>query len=98
MKTKLNLLCILFLAFCAVSAQAAVSYWDPLGTTCPLTCLSHLDGTWETASWTTTGTGQATPVAWVEGNAACFAVGTGNGTPAFTVTMNANHNVAGVFD
>ena len=34
----------------------------------------------------------------MEGNAAVFAVNTGTGTPAFTITMNANHTVAGIFN
>jgi len=73
-----------------------------------------LAGTWENASWSrnfagTNGPpadqGQATPQAWTDGDAAVFAVGAGatNATVAastttFTITMNANHNIAGVLD
>jgi autotransporter-associated beta strand protein len=34
----------------------------------------------------------------VESTPALFAVNSGTGTPAFTVTMNANHTVGGIFD
>ena len=59
-----------------------------------------LSGTWETSKWSTSQTeaAQASPSAWVEGTAAVFAVNSGTGTPAFTVTMNANHTIAGIFD
>src|ERR1035437_4413009 len=66
-----------------------------------------LAGTWETASWDTSAAraGLAAPVAWVESSAACFAIGAGatntgvaSSTTAFTMTMNANHTVAGFFD
>jgi autotransporter-associated beta strand protein len=50
----------------------------------------------------------ATPVAWVEGSAACFAIGAGAtnnpdtqggaSSTAFTITMNQNHSVAGMFN
>jgi len=39
-----------------------------------------------------------TPVNFVENEALLFACNSGTGTPAFTVTMNANHTVAGFFD
>src|SRR5206468_1794847 len=51
--------------------------------------------------------GQVTPQGFTEGDAAVFAVGAGatnnvNGggtnTTSFTVTMNANHTIAGIFD
>ena len=73
-----------------------------------------LTGTWENTMWSTntsgaTGApadkGQAAPVHFVEGYAAVFAVGAGatnsgvsSSTTAFTITMNANHTVAGFFD
>src|SRR5881296_1756290 len=49
-------------------------------------------------------TGQPMPQAWTEGDAAVFAVGAGatnnvggsTNTTTFTVTMNANHTVAGI--
>ena len=98
------------LVFCLLAnhAGAAVTTWDPQGTvTTPNTHYSgsssfytgSLSGTWENASWDTANqTGTATTVAWKENTAALFAVHTGTGTPAFTVTMNANHTVAGIFD
>jgi autotransporter-associated beta strand protein len=97
------------------SADAAVSYWDKAGNLGAYTTYTagSLAGTWETANWSrnTAGAsgapadkGQATPVAWTEGDAAVFAVGAGAtnagvaaSTTAFTVTMNANHTVAGFF-
>ena len=96
------------LAFCLLAnhAGAAVTTWDPQGTvTTPNTHYSgsssfytgNLSQTWENAEWSTSQTGQASPVAWTENTAAQFAVHTGTGTPAFTVTMNANHTVAGIF-
>src|ERR1019366_9338263 len=108
----------LVVALLANHARAAVTYWDPEGTYTgiPATYIGQvssqtppfpgtLAGTWETASWSTAGGGQATPVAWVESIAACFAVGAGAtnsgsaaSTTAFTITMNANHTVAGFFD
>jgi autotransporter-associated beta strand protein len=113
----------LLVCFLASQVQAAVTYWDPEGTFTPTPPSAAytgqtssktppvpgtLAGTWETASWSTSGTGSATPVAWVEGTAACFAIGGGstnnpNGYPTndstvnFTITMNANHTVAGFF-
>src|ERR1035438_9316281 len=90
----------LCLVFCLLAnhAGAGISSWDPQGTTGANPYLSSMSGTWETSNWSTSQTGQATPGAWVEGNAALFAVHSGTGTPAFTVTMNANHIVAGIFD
>ncbi|PWU11385.1 MAG: hypothetical protein C5B50_23400 [Verrucomicrobia bacterium] len=78
--------------------HAAVTYWDPQGTTGGNPYTGNMSGTWENASWSTASGGLATPVNWNEGTAACFGVNTGNGTPAFTVTMNANHTISGVFD
>jgi autotransporter-associated beta strand protein len=96
---KLLLLCsCLCLYLFANNTQAAVTYWDPQGTTGANPNLTDLSGIWETASWSTSGTGQATPVAWIESTAACFAVHSGTGTPLFTVTANANHNLAGIFN
>ncbi|HVM51530.1 MAG TPA: hypothetical protein VMU04_26090, partial [Candidatus Acidoferrum sp.] len=108
--------------FLASQVQAAVTYWDPEGTftpTAPSVAYTGqpssqtppvpgtLQGTWENANWSTASGGQATPVAWVESTAACFAVGGGstnnpNGVPdstvTFAVTMNTNHTVAGMFN
>ena len=99
-------LCLLF-GLLANHAVAVTTTWDPQGTvTTPNTHYSgsssfytgSLAQTWENAEWSTSQTGQATPQAWAENTAAVFAVHTGTGTPAFTVTMNANHTVAGIFD
>jgi len=90
-------LCVSF-SLLAQPAWATVTTWDPqaLNTQSPYSTL-HLDGTWEDNNWSTSQTGQAAPQAWVENTAAQFAVNSGSGTPAFTVTMNANHTVAGMF-
>jgi hypothetical protein len=79
-------------------ARAAVDYWDPQGTSGANPYLGNQSATWESALWSTSSGGKAVTTAWVEGDAACFSVHAGAGTPAFTVTMNANHSIAGVFD
>jgi autotransporter-associated beta strand protein len=89
--------CLLF-AFGANHTQAALAYWNPQGTNGTDPYTGNMSGTWENSLWSTASGGSATPTAWVEGNAAVFAVASGAGTPAFTVTMNNNHTVAGVFD
>ncbi len=90
-------LCLLF-GLLANHAQAGLDYWDPQGTTGSNPYTGDMSGTWENSLWSTSSGGSATPTAWVEGDAAVFAVASGAGTPAFTVTMNKNHTVAGVFD
>jgi autotransporter-associated beta strand protein len=103
-KHKLNPLNFILIALglaCALvanHARAAVSYWDPQGTSGSNPYTGSLSGTWENADWTTVSGGVATPGSFVEGNAAGFAVHGGLGCPAFTITMNANHTVAGIFD
>src|ERR1039457_2099711 len=90
----------LVLLFCLLANHvgATVTTWDPQGSNTQNFYLGNLSGTWENAKWSTTeGVGLATPVNWVESTAAEFAVHSGTGTPAFTVTMNANHTVAGMF-
>jgi len=59
-----------------------------------------MNGTWENSDWSTSQSegGLTTPKAWVENTAAVFAVNSGSSTPAFTVTMNSTHTVAGFFD
>src|ERR1017187_1257646 len=79
-------------------AGASVTTWDPQGTTGGNPYTSSMSQTWENAKWSTSQTGQATQQAWVENTAALFAVHAGNGTPTFTITMNGNHTVAGMFD
>ena len=78
----------------AHNGLGAVTTWDPQG----MGTAQPGNGTWENASWSTSETGQATPVGWVEGTAALFATGSSTNTPAFTVTMNSSHTVAGVFN
>src|ERR1035438_10842844 len=109
MKKLILLGTCLLLSLLARNAGAYTgSSWDPLGTTQPPAPTSpttggftgNLTGTWETASWSTSTTeaAQATPQTFVESEAACFAVNANGNTPAFTITMNANHTVAGIFD
>ncbi|HZV36877.1 MAG TPA: autotransporter-associated beta strand repeat-containing protein [Verrucomicrobiae bacterium] len=81
-----------------VSTNSSIYYWDPQGTTGSNPYTGSMTGTWENADWSYGSTGLATPANWVEGKAACFGVHTGNGTPAYTVTLNASHVVAGFFD
>lgn len=78
--------------------RAAVTYWDPQGTTGANPFIGSMSGTWETNKWSTSSSGSATPVAWIEATAPDFAVHSGIGTPAYTVTMNSDHNIAGAFD
>ncbi len=71
--------------------------WDPQGTGAG----APTGGTWESASWSTSTTeaGQATPVNFVESEAACFAFGAlGGSASTFTITMNSSHTVAGLFN
>jgi len=90
----------------AINAIGGTYTWDPEGTATNGNIntsgyySASLSGTWESASWSTQTTekGQAVPVVWAEGSNALFAAYTGTGTPAFTVTMNSNHTVAGFFD
>src|ERR1700677_880928 len=85
----------LLLAFLASNASAAVIYWDPQAKNSG----GPFGDLWENADWSSGRTGSTTPVVWSEvGNAAGFAVGTSGSTPAFTVTMNATHTVAGIFN
>ncbi len=91
----LCLLCSLL----AYHAGATVIYWDPEGTyPVPPYYSGDLSGTWENSSWSTASGGQATGIAWPETyDAACFAVGSGLGTPPFTITINNQHTMAGIF-
>ena len=78
--------------------QAAVTYWDPQGPWSSGTYTGNLSGTWENKSWSTNYQGAGvSPTNWIESSAACFGVGTALGTPAFSVLMNANHTVGGIF-
>ena len=94
------------LGFCLLAnhAWAALTTWDPQGTSTSNVngsgfWTNDLSGTWESALWSTASQNGSSPtVAWVENTAAVFATRTGTGTPSFTVTMNANHIVAGIFD
>ena len=80
------------------AAKSTIYYWDPQGTTGANPYTGSMTGTWENAKWSYLNFGMAAPTNWVEGKAACFGIHTGIGTPAYTVTMNANHIVAGFFD
>ena len=81
----------------ARNAGATLSYWDPNGTTPSLTP----NGTWENNVWAPSATPTASLGTFIEGAAAAFTTTntTGNGTNGtFTVTVNANHTIAGIFN
>ena len=80
------------------NTNSTIYYWDPQGTAGANPYTGSMTGTWETSKWSPGSSGQSTTVAWVEGKAVCFGVHTGTNTPAFTVTMNSSHVVAGFFD
>jgi len=88
----------LFLISGLPNAQASISTWDLQGKSGSNPYTGSLSGTWESSYWSTSESGQTTPTSWTEGNAALFAARSGTSTPAFTVTMNSNHSVGGVFD
>lgn len=99
MKKNLILGSCLLLSVLTFNAQATISTWDPQAGITNNPYLGNLSGTWESANWDTANqTGTATPVAFVESSLAIFAVHTGTNTPAFTMTMNANHTVSGIYD
>lgn len=81
-----------------VGGSSVDYFWDPQGTSGGSPYTGSLSGTWESTDWSVAGTGQSSPVAWAEGRAACFGANTGNGTPAYTVTMNSTHTVNGIYD
>jgi autotransporter-associated beta strand protein len=84
--------------YIVTTTNAAIFYWDPQGTTGGNPYTGSMTGSWEGNYWTSNSAGQASPTSWPEGACVCFGVNTGNGTPAFTVTANANHTFAGMFD
>ena len=75
----------------ATQVRAQITTWDPQGANAQNPYTGSLGGLWESSDWDTASeTGTNTPVAWVEGTTALFAVNTGAGTPAFThASMNA---------
>jgi autotransporter-associated beta strand protein len=90
------LLMALIAGLSTVEVKAALTYWDPLagsGTT-----TSDYTGTWENTSWAAGTASLASQTAWVDATAAAFTAGASTASPAFTVTMNSMHTVAGVFN
>lgn len=79
-------------------ARATICYWDPQGTNGTNPYTNDMTGTWESSKWSTNSSGMTNTMGWIEGSAVCFGVHTGTNTPPFTVTMNTNHNIAGIFD
>ena len=79
----------------AYNAAAGIDTWDPQGATG-----NAIGGNWESNAWDTANqTGTATPVHFVEGDAANFAFGDlGGASSTFTLTMTNNHTVAGIFN
>ena len=80
------------------SSSTRIYYWDPQGTSGANPYTGSMTGTWENNGWAYGSAGQSSLVGWTDGKAACFGVHTGTGTPAYTVTMNSSHVVAGFFD
>ena len=80
------------------SSSSKIYYWDPQGSNSQNPYTGSMTGTWENNDWSYGSSGMASPVGWTDGKAVCFGVNTGNGTPAYTVTMNSSHVVAGFFD
>ncbi len=76
-----------------VTINSAVIFWDPTGTTVS----TSPNGNWEDIAWGLTSSLTASLVNFPEGNAAGFAAGT-SATNTYTVTANANHTVAGMFN
>src|SRR5205823_350770 len=58
------------------STNSSIYYWDPQGTTGANPYTSSMTGTWENNKWSYGSAGLASPVAWVNGKAACFGVHT----------------------
>ena len=82
-----------------VSTNSAIYSWDPQGTSGSNPYTGSMTGTWESSKWCYGyTTGLSSPASWADGKAACFGMHTGSGTPAYTVTMNSSHVVAGFFD
>jgi autotransporter-associated beta strand protein len=89
----------LVFALLANAGAQTFSTWDPQANSSQNPYLGSLSGTWENPLWDTTDQfGVASPVHWVEGTTALFAVNTGTGTPPFLVTMGSGHTVAGIYD
>ena len=86
------------IATLGANTNSAIYYWDPQSNNAANPYTGSMTGTWENNKWSYSAAGLPSSIAWAEGKAACFGVHTGNGTPAYTVTMNANHIVAGFFD
>jgi hypothetical protein len=81
------------LALLANPARASIDYWDPTGTM----PICSPNGTWENASWVQSPALSAGEVNFTEGSLAVFGAGTA-ATCAYTVTANANHTIAGIYD
>lgn len=79
------------------SANAAVLYFDPNGTS-PITAGTY---TWDTTTleWSTSSALTGSLVAWNSADAACFSAWSGSGTlPAITVDVNSTISCGGFFD
>lgn len=80
-----------------IGGAASFYYWDPQGTSGSNPYTGNMTSAWERVNWSIGPGGQSKPSAWVEGQAVCFGVNTGLGTPPFTVTATINHTFAGIF-
>jgi autotransporter-associated beta strand protein len=75
--------------------NAGITYWDPTGTT---GSAANTSGTWEGSFWSSAVAGIATPIPFPDGNLPVFSAGVGGNGNTLTITANANHIVAGVFN
>ena len=75
-------------------ATAAINYWDPTGSSGN----SGTTGTWEGSFWSTAVGGTASPGAFAEGSLPVFSAGVGTAGLTYTITANANHTIAGLFN
>jgi hexosaminidase len=96
-KFALTCSCLLF-ALWANHAMATVSYyWDINGSTAGAGGGASPTGTWEGADWTTLSGGTSATGNWVEGSIPKFCAGS-TATGVYTVTANASHTIAGLYN
>lgn len=97
-KLVLPIIVTTFLGLSVPQVKAAVFYWDPEGTTTP--SAANKTGTWDTttAQWSTASTLSSSLVAWNTANAACFAAAAASPGMTYTVTVNQNITMGGIFN
>ena len=86
----------LFCVLLASDVKAQIYTWDPQGNGAYSATMS---GNWEDLAWSAgNGTTSATPVGWVSGAAAEFGPNTAIYPTTYSVTMNSNETVGGLFN